>query len=83
MTTTAVATTTTLAVTTGKILKAMQSSSIHEHDPNTTARQRNKGHQSNRSTNSEVPYIHDQPIVSEFPDVFPDELPGIPPVREV
>nr|GFD50025.1 hypothetical protein [Tanacetum cinerariifolium] len=21
-------------------------------------------------------------IVSEFPDVFPDELPGIPPVRE-
>nr|GFC29947.1 putative reverse transcriptase domain-containing protein [Tanacetum cinerariifolium] len=32
---------------------------------------------------SEVPSIHDQPIVSEFPDVFPDELPGIPPVREV
>nr|GEW92146.1 hypothetical protein [Tanacetum cinerariifolium] len=30
---------------------------------------------------SEVPSIHDQPIVSEFPDVFPDELPGIPPVR--
>nr|GFD37817.1 putative reverse transcriptase domain-containing protein [Tanacetum cinerariifolium] len=26
---------------------------------------------------------YDQPIVSEFPDVFPDELPGIPPVREV
>nr|GFD42663.1 putative reverse transcriptase domain-containing protein [Tanacetum cinerariifolium] len=25
----------------------------------------------------------DQPIVSEFPDVFPDELPGIPPIREV
>nr|GFB28080.1 putative reverse transcriptase domain, aspartic peptidase domain protein [Tanacetum cinerariifolium] len=33
-------------------------------------------------TTSEVPSIHDQPIVSEFPDVFPDELPGIPPVRE-
>nr|GEW43892.1 putative reverse transcriptase domain-containing protein [Tanacetum cinerariifolium] len=32
---------------------------------------------------SEVSTIHDQPIVSEFPDVFPDELPGIPPVREV
>nr|GFD47199.1 putative reverse transcriptase domain-containing protein [Tanacetum cinerariifolium] len=32
---------------------------------------------------SEVPSIHDQPIVSEFPDVFPDELPGIPSVREV
>nr|GFB70886.1 putative reverse transcriptase domain-containing protein [Tanacetum cinerariifolium] len=31
----------------------------------------------------EVPSIHDQPIVSEFPDVFPDELSGIPPVREV
>nr|GEV50974.1 putative reverse transcriptase domain-containing protein [Tanacetum cinerariifolium] len=32
---------------------------------------------------SEIPTIHDQPIVSAFPDVFPDELPGIPPVREV
>nr|GEW06062.1 hypothetical protein [Tanacetum cinerariifolium] len=34
-------------------------------------------------TTSKIPCIHDQPIVSEFPDVFPDELPGIPPVREV
>nr|GFC27007.1 hypothetical protein [Tanacetum cinerariifolium] len=34
-------------------------------------------------TTSEVPSIHDQPIVFEFPDVFPDELPGIAPVREV
>nr|GFD55599.1 putative reverse transcriptase domain-containing protein [Tanacetum cinerariifolium] len=34
-------------------------------------------------TTSEVSSIHDQPIVSEFPDVFPEELPGIPPVREV
>nr|GFB44783.1 zinc finger, CCHC-type, retrotransposon Gag domain protein [Tanacetum cinerariifolium] len=25
---------------------------------------------------SKIPSIHDQPIVSEFPDVFPDELPG-------
>nr|GEW57173.1 hypothetical protein [Tanacetum cinerariifolium] len=33
-------------------------------------------------TTSKVPSIHDQPIVSEFPDVFLDELPGIPPVRE-
>nr|GFD63546.1 putative reverse transcriptase domain-containing protein [Tanacetum cinerariifolium] len=36
---------------------------------------------------SEISTIHDQPIVSEFPDVVPDvvpdELPGIPPVREV
>nr|GFC76403.1 putative reverse transcriptase domain, aspartic peptidase domain protein [Tanacetum cinerariifolium] len=34
-------------------------------------------------TTSDVPSIHDQSIVSEFPDVFPDELPGIPPVHEV
>nr|GFC16654.1 zinc finger, CCHC-type, retrotransposon Gag domain protein [Tanacetum cinerariifolium] len=34
-------------------------------------------------TTPEVPSIHDQPIVSKFPDVFPDELPGIPPVHEV
>nr|GFB03359.1 putative reverse transcriptase domain-containing protein [Tanacetum cinerariifolium] len=34
-------------------------------------------------TTSEVPSIHDQPIVLEFPDVFPDKLPRIPPVREV
>nr|GEV46817.1 hypothetical protein [Tanacetum cinerariifolium] len=34
-------------------------------------------------TTSDVPSIHDQPIVSEFLDVFPEELPGIPPVREV
>nr|GFC55840.1 putative reverse transcriptase domain, aspartic peptidase domain protein [Tanacetum cinerariifolium] len=33
-------------------------------------------------TTLEVPSIHDQSIVSEFPDVFPDELPEIPPVRE-
>nr|GFB71924.1 putative reverse transcriptase domain, aspartic peptidase domain protein [Tanacetum cinerariifolium] len=31
----------------------------------------------------EIPSIHDQPIVSEFSDVFPDKLPRIPPVREV
>nr|GEZ63845.1 putative reverse transcriptase domain, aspartic peptidase domain protein [Tanacetum cinerariifolium] len=34
-------------------------------------------------TTSNVPSIYDQPIVFEFLDVFPDELPGIPPVREV
>nr|GFB81968.1 putative reverse transcriptase domain, aspartic peptidase domain protein [Tanacetum cinerariifolium] len=34
-------------------------------------------------TTSDVPSIHDQPIVSEFPDVFPEELLGIPLVREV
>nr|GFC39886.1 uncharacterized protein [Tanacetum cinerariifolium] len=50
-----------------------------------------EGHAANTSgflatiydTTSEVPSIHDQPIVSEFSNVFPDELPGIPPVREV
>nr|GFB82494.1 putative reverse transcriptase domain-containing protein [Tanacetum cinerariifolium] len=31
----------------------------------------------------DVSPIHERPIVSEFPDVFPDELPRIPPVREV
>nr|GFD27484.1 hypothetical protein [Tanacetum cinerariifolium] len=34
-------------------------------------------------TTSDVPSIHDQSIVSEFPDVFPEELPGIPLVLEV
>ncbi|XP_071714759.1 uncharacterized protein [Rutidosis leptorrhynchoides] len=31
----------------------------------------------------EKKYVSDIPIVSEFPEVFPDELPGLPPVREV
>nr|GFC52104.1 putative reverse transcriptase domain-containing protein [Tanacetum cinerariifolium] len=34
-------------------------------------------------TTSDVPTIHDQLIVSEFPDVFLGELPWIPSVREV
>ncbi|GJS49558.1 putative reverse transcriptase domain-containing protein, partial [Tanacetum coccineum] len=34
-------------------------------------------------TTSDVSFIHDQPIVSEFQDVFPEELPGIPPIRDV
>nr|GFB17347.1 putative reverse transcriptase domain, aspartic peptidase domain protein [Tanacetum cinerariifolium] len=33
-------------------------------------------------TTSDVPSIHYQPIVSEFSDVFPDKLPGIPLVHE-
>nr|GFB89932.1 hypothetical protein [Tanacetum cinerariifolium] len=33
-------------------------------------------------TTSDVPSIHDQPFVSEFPDVFLNELLGIPSVRE-
>ncbi|KAL6219601.1 hypothetical protein ACLB2K_007360 [Fragaria x ananassa] len=27
--------------------------------------------------------IEDIPVVNEFPDVFPDELPGLPPVRKI
>ncbi|GKA49706.1 hypothetical protein Tco_0742779 [Tanacetum coccineum] len=34
-------------------------------------------------TTSDVSFIHDQPIVSEFQDVFPEELLGIPPIRDV
>nr|GFC89218.1 putative reverse transcriptase domain, aspartic peptidase domain protein [Tanacetum cinerariifolium] len=34
-------------------------------------------------TTSDVPSIHDLPIVFEFSNVFPDELPGIPSVREI
>jgi hypothetical protein len=31
----------------------------------------------------EVITIHQIPVVCEFPDVFPDELPGLPPDRDV
>ncbi|GKF15960.1 hypothetical protein Tco_0057422, partial [Tanacetum coccineum] len=34
-------------------------------------------------TTSDVSSIHDQSIVSEFQDVFLEELPGIPPIRDV
>jgi len=29
------------------------------------------------------PFLEDIPMVREFPDVFPDEIPGMPPLREV
>ena len=29
------------------------------------------------------PSLEDIPVVREFPDVFPDEIPGTPPLREV
>ena len=29
------------------------------------------------------PSLDQQPILSEFKDVFPKELPGLPPVREI
>ena len=31
----------------------------------------------------EAPKIEDIPVVNEFLDVFPDELPGLPPDREI
>jgi len=27
--------------------------------------------------------LEDTPVVKEFPNVFPDEIPGMPPLREV
>ena len=32
---------------------------------------------------SEAPKLEDVPVVNEFPDVFPEELPGLPPDREI
>ena len=32
---------------------------------------------------SDGPSLELVPVVNEFPDVFPDDLPGIPPEREV
>ena len=34
-------------------------------------------------TKNEVPNIQDIPIVNEFEDVFPENLPGLPPDREI
>ncbi|XP_070024798.1 uncharacterized protein [Nicotiana sylvestris] len=34
-------------------------------------------------TNAKVPSLDFVPVVNEFSDVFPDELPGIPPDREI
>ena len=31
----------------------------------------------------EIVKLEDIPVVNEFPDVFPDELPGLPPDREI
>ena len=36
-----------------------------------------------KDTNSESPDLHIVPVVSEFLDVFPEDLPGLPPEREV
>ncbi|KAL8104027.1 hypothetical protein AgCh_028305 [Apium graveolens] len=34
-------------------------------------------------TSNDEPHIKDYPVVREYEDVFPDELPGLPPHREV
>ncbi|KAH0709376.1 hypothetical protein KY284_010803 [Solanum tuberosum] len=31
----------------------------------------------------EIPYIKSVPVVKEFPEVFPNDLPGVPPEREI
>ena len=36
-----------------------------------------------RDTTAEKTSISDVPVACEFPDVFPDELPGLPPHREI
>ncbi|CAH9094254.1 unnamed protein product [Cuscuta europaea] len=36
-----------------------------------------------KDLNSEDPTIDQIPVVNEFPDVFPEEIPGMPPEREV
>ena len=36
-----------------------------------------------RDTVAEKTSISDVPVACEFPDVFPDELPGLPPHREI
>ena len=36
-----------------------------------------------RDTTAEKTSISDVPVAYEFPDVFPNELPGLPPHREI
>ena len=35
------------------------------------------------NTKKKVPNIQDIPVVNEFEDVFPENLPGLPPDREI
>ncbi|GKB78493.1 putative reverse transcriptase domain-containing protein [Tanacetum coccineum] len=35
-----------------------------------------------KDTSSNEPHLESYPVVQNFPDVFPDELPGLPPERE-
>ncbi|WMV29487.1 hypothetical protein MTR67_022872 [Solanum verrucosum] len=36
-----------------------------------------------RDTDSKTPTLESVPIVNEFPEVFPNDLPGVPPEREI
>ena len=36
-----------------------------------------------KDTSLDTPSLDSIPVVCDFPDVFPDELPGMPPAREV
>ncbi|XP_070017121.1 uncharacterized protein [Nicotiana sylvestris] len=36
-----------------------------------------------RDVEAKPPTLQSIPVVNEFPDVFPDELPGLPPKREI
>ncbi|WMV50330.1 hypothetical protein MTR67_043715 [Solanum verrucosum] len=36
-----------------------------------------------KNSSSETPTLESVPIVNEFPEVFPEDLPGVPPKREI
>ncbi|XP_070028978.1 uncharacterized protein [Nicotiana sylvestris] len=36
-----------------------------------------------KDTDAEIPTLQSVPIVNEFPEVFPEDLPGVPPDREI
>ena len=36
-----------------------------------------------KDSSSESPTLESVPVVSEFPEVFPEDLPGVPPEREI
>ncbi|XP_070037149.1 uncharacterized protein [Nicotiana tomentosiformis] len=38
---------------------------------------------SGKDVKAESPSLQSIPVVNEFPDIFPDELPGLPPEREI
>ncbi|XP_074351486.1 uncharacterized protein LOC141690600 [Apium graveolens] len=41
------------------------------------------GERNYKDTSKDKPHIEDYPVVKDYTDVFPDELPGLPPHREV